>query len=98
MIRYKAWLSIERIDDENDEYVDVAGPVCIGDFDAYADAHRFARALVTVLEPEENDDYAFPLEGPACPDCHDINGGTQDGAGYCPTCGGGGGAGGIIAT
>lgn len=66
-IRYKAWLQLERVDDDAGSYEDASGPYCIGDFDDYPSADRFVKSLVTVLQPEGNDDIVFPLD----PDAND---------------------------
>jgi len=44
-MKYKVWVSIEEIDEENDHYEDLAGPDPLGEFDRLQDAAGFVRSL-----------------------------------------------------
>lgn len=62
MRRFKVWVEIEEITDE--ESYQTTESVCIRDFDTYPEALRLLRALATAFDPEQqrNEDYAYPLE------------------------------------
>ncbi len=41
-MKYKVWVEIEAVDDENDVYESVSNfPVCCGEFDSVEDADRY---------------------------------------------------------
>ena len=40
--KYKVWIQVEQVDDENDDYQNVTEPECIGTFNHQKDAELFA--------------------------------------------------------
>lgn len=53
MPEYKVWISVERCDDDFDEYHDVGLPDCLGTFSGLDEANEFVGTLLQAYAPEQ---------------------------------------------
>lgn len=52
MTHYTVWLQVERIDEENDEYTNMAEPEPLASFSTEADADAFVRRFMQSIDAD----------------------------------------------